>query len=343
MKAFIHVVEIIVILISVLIILTQFSYIPRETTSWDSARIMAVANDILFSLDRQGVNWFDPAEVEAALNSSLPSNLVCSVRLNNVIKPLIRVGCMCSPEEFADMKSLFSSFSINGEVISYNLSRTDPASPVFSTFNDVYIVFDYNLTPFEGDVRRFLSHGKGIVEIRDMDSQNDVDRFQEDVFGLVWDTGVITTTDKIAFSDMLPENIFYNIKKYFYHIPNSSGQMFQEPHTFDDFLEPQEHAGISGKGTAVILKQQGSENAPACAARINIMQGGNGRSAWLSGGPLTEERGVMIKSLVTWTAGESYDVIQNPMKSSNTASKLKILNQDMYQIMEIVLKLGYLY
>ena len=71
---------------------------------------------------------------------------------------------------------------------------------------------------------------------------------------------------------------------------------------------------------------------------------GYGRSAWMSAGPDTGEREVLIKSTVAWLAGNTNYIIDTPIPDEvATVSFMKLYNQNMYEAVEIIMTMGYLY
>jgi len=91
-KGFIHVIEIVVISVLILFAFAQFSYVPSMDTDWTKTKLNLQGNDLLFSLDRSGIDWFDEESVDNALSETLAQNVIYRVMLidqNSNIIPII--------------------------------------------------------------------------------------------------------------------------------------------------------------------------------------------------------------------------------------------------------------
>jgi hypothetical protein len=83
-KGFIHIVEVIVISIVMFIVLYQFSLMQAPKSDWSRVKLTAQAYDILFSLDKTGVNWMDTADVSDKLaDFDLQKNIIYSLRVES--------------------------------------------------------------------------------------------------------------------------------------------------------------------------------------------------------------------------------------------------------------------
>ena len=224
MKGFMHVVEVVLVVLLVFFVFAQFSSIPRISTDWSDVKLKLLGNDILSSLDLQGINWFNESEVKERLNQTIPKNIIYNLMLDNVIKPKIVVGCYCDDAKFNQLVSILSPgwFVINDENVSFELVKVGNTSEIFNLDFDVSVFFDYqNLKAQETPLRNFLGHDKGIVEICDLDSWDPAqDSIQEDYFGLRTST-LTPDANIISFHDTSKDvdNEVYNARKYFYHIP----------------------------------------------------------------------------------------------------------------------------
>lgn len=70
---------------------------------------------------------------------------------------------------------------------------------------------------------------------------------------------------------------------------------------------------------------------------------GNGRSAWMSGGDLDPAKKQLLRSLIIWASrGRDYTVVpEEELKESTEVSMIKVLNQDMHELVKVSLNLGY--
>ncbi len=218
MKGFMHVVEILLVVLLVFFVFTQFAGIPRISDDWSVTKLSLIGSDALRALESRGVDWFDKAELEYELNRTIPENIIYSVLLENVIKPEIVIGCLCDDGELAKVEEMLKGFIINGVGVDFEIIQVKDASEAFSLDFDVALIYgyeDFSVSPYQ--LRNFLSYDRGIVEICD---DPVIDNVQRDIFGL--DYGVTESGSyKITFSDSSMENgkEVNRIYDYFSHIP----------------------------------------------------------------------------------------------------------------------------
>ncbi len=342
-KGFINIVEIIIIAIVLFIIVVQFGSVPLPIKDWSRVKLNLQASDALFTLDKMGVNWFDANQVSGNLSALFnDSNVIYNVRLKNVIKPVIFVGCMCTNAESELIETILTPFTINGRQVQFFIDTIDPARPSFPLRYDMIVVFDYDLNPLENEIRAYLAADKGIVQFRDF-SQVEVNAVQQNVFGLIWQDSLSPNTNAVDFSSTTSNssNIFYPIHKYFFHIPRESGGTFTDPHTFNGLDIQSERVNTTGPMDNIILAQRVTA-VPAAIVNRN-MANGLGRTAWLSRNGDQEDADHMLKSLVVWAAGNEHVIIQNAIPNPVSTSLFKVLNQDMHEPIEVILSLGFLF
>ncbi|MCK4335227.1 MAG: hypothetical protein KAW40_00720, partial [Candidatus Aenigmarchaeota archaeon] len=145
MKGFMHIVEVLLIVLLVFFVFSQFASIPRISDDWSRTKLSLMGSDVLRALEMKGTDWFDKTEVEYELNRTLPKNLVYSVLLENVIKPEIVIGCLCSDSEMNVINDILypGSFFINDEKVEFEVIRVDDPSELFSLDFDVALVYGY--------------------------------------------------------------------------------------------------------------------------------------------------------------------------------------------------------
>ncbi len=346
MKGFLHIVEIVIAGILVFIIAVQFMAISLPEFDWQRTKLMLLGNDILFTLDKKGIDWFNSTEVDSEISSLLPENILYSLEIRNTFKPYITVGCICDDQEFdildysEDNDGILSPFELNGHQIEFHMRKIDPISPIFPHDADVIVSWDYNLTSYQAQLMNYLSDAGSFMEIRDLD-ESDIDSIHRDILGVVWNESLNVGSGYIYFTPDSSENEFYPIVKYFYHIPNSSGEYFTEPHLFSNFLNGEKISQSFLDPKLAIMRQYGT-NIPACV--VNNKALGRGKTIWLSDGDNSlEDRKVLIKALILWAAGDVYPVISNRINNPVTVSMFKIEDGEMFQPIEIALTLGRLY
>ncbi len=344
MKGVIHIFEIVIVALIMFVALFQFTYIPRMQADWTKTKLSITGWDILFTLDENGVNWLDPAEVESEVRSALnKTNIQFGVRIKGAPPNQIFVGCVCSTTEMNTLQSILSNLNLNGESITFNVTRIDPGSITFPHNNHVIFVWDYGLENYRTGLVNYLETGRGVVEMRDLDA-GDIGAVQSDVFGLSWKDSQSPDSNNLTFDSVPADTEAYLISKYFYAVPNSSGQTYPRTHEFQNFLQSTEKVYQRDNDTGKIAIAQESTDVPACIVNHGIADG-FGRTAWLSDpGSLEEDERVLIKSLVLWAAGKEFEVVKSDIAAEIAKfSYLKVLDTDMYQPIEIILVTGYLY
>jgi len=330
-KGFIHIVEIVLIVIVMFLVIWQFSYIPKTKTEWSSTKLVFKGNDLLYSLNKKGINWLDSEEVETEFSNAFNrTNILYDLKLTNVIKPHIRVGCICSESQFRTIQNdILKPFTINGIQINFNVSRIDPSDQPenrISKLYDVIILRDYNISGYL-QMSKYLEYDKGIVEIRDLNAGEINDwQIQKDFFGLEYNTSLHPGSQDIVFTDVAshPNSTYYNIYKYFYQSPTSAGEIIKKPFIFSNFLNSDEKVDITGSDERRIILRQKDSNSPALIVNSGMVKG-FGRAAWLSEGPMSEEMKKLIRDVVVWAAGDTYRIISNEIISSHAVLSLYTL------------------
>jgi hypothetical protein len=117
---------------------------------------------------------------------------------------------------------------------------------------------------------------------------------------------------------------------------------FGRDYEFQNFLSSSENVTQFGdKAEKILLVQDSGVSASVVNYRI---QEGKGRTVWLSGGDTsTEEQRTLIKSLMAWASGDSYDILKGEINRPVVVPFYKTYNKDMLQEVRIVLAMGYLY
>jgi hypothetical protein len=224
-KGFLHVSETIIMVMLVFVILFQFITIPEMRTEWERSKLTLMAYDLMYSMDRQGINWFDADEVKARMAEATPPTMGFSLTTKQDARPHIRVGCVCDPTNFSIVdQEILTDFDLNGLRRFFTVQRIDPVDLKFSTDNDVIIFWGHpgisDTTPQDESMRRYLSGGKGIVEVSDLESWMVDKQWHKDVFNLEWvtDSSYVKSRDA-SFPLFIPPQEGYDVKKLFYHTP----------------------------------------------------------------------------------------------------------------------------
>lgn len=374
-KGFMHIVEIIIISLLVIVVVFQLYQSVPTQGFWDRAQLRTLSGDILHSLEAAGMEWTDRSGMEAELIRLLGrTNIIFDLEIENLPKPDLWVGCVCTEEEYAEYTSLLTGsqnrFTLNGMAYEIRLERIDPDSIDFPLLYDIIIIGESTgiLEASQRLMEKFLLAGRGIILVKDL-SQSDfeLDETLLNIFGLEFDSQANPSSPKLAFNTP-PESRYYNIRKYFLAIPNVTGNpdslddFVNESFKFDNFLSPSELVYASENDeNRVLLATEATPSAAALVVRDKVYQG-KGRTAWLSGdaqGSLSdqEERTVLLKSLTLWSSGERFHItgheIKNPEKSYliDVIKRQRYLNPSLqeqviqkttfFHPLKIVLSLGY--
>jgi len=354
-KGFIHVVEIVIIVLAVFVVLFQFIGIPSVNTKWSEAKLNVIGNDLLFALDGMGIDWTDRNEVESVLDKALErggtrnTTIVYDLKLNGVIKPNISVGCICrnvAPNnELAAVEDALQHFYLNGINISYAVDYVDPAHPEFSHKYDVVVIMsdffkgvyhpEYSLDDFKMRIENYLGADKGILVINYSADAALKDTIDEAYFGINWSDDLTQDMDlELSFNHdvSFPNSSYYDVFKYFYNFPNSSGIKTKYPNEFFNLLDKNQ------KTTTLLFGPAGCEledNNGICGLIVNRgMVNGQGRTAWLSRladppGGMDDSNNVLMRSIVAWLAGDSFHVIDNEDMKGPVISRLYKMNDEL--------------
>jgi len=112
-----------------------------------------------------------------------------------------------------------------------------------------------------------------------------------------------------------------------------------------NFLDTNEVVNISSTlaEESKILTQEGTGIPALIAKEFTVYDSEilTGRTAWLSSG--SQEEGLLLKSIIMWTSGENYIIIPEQIPSPIITTIFETLNNDMFQPIEIILKLAYIF
>ncbi len=227
LKGFLHISEIIIMIMLIFVMLYQFSTIPRMRMEWERPKLTLMSQDFLHVMDKSGVDWLDADDVETRFSAALPSTMGYSLTTRQDVRPVIRVGCVCNNTEFSVMEQeILTDFDLNGLRRRFVLQRIDPSNLKFSAETDVILFWKSpniaDLSPDDTSMRRYLSMGNGIVEFSDLDAATAGQQWHKDVFNLLWvnpaESSYVPTANA-RFPIITAPKMGYNVQKLFYHIP----------------------------------------------------------------------------------------------------------------------------
>jgi len=348
-KGFVHVMEMIVVIVMTIFSLTQFSYLSIPQADWERTKLALLGDDILLTLSKKNINWFDDNAVTSAINKFIEnSNIAYSIKLTNVIKENINIGCLCDANDMVGIEEALkpNPLLINSERIRFITHRIDSINGLFNPAYDLVIICHYtDLSSMKTTVMRYLSLDKGIIELFPLE-RSDIDSVQKDIFGVVWDSASeSSSSDDIRFStySQRPGTETYTIRKYFLSFPNTAGNKeFSSGASFENFIGGASHIMQKSDNRMKVLLEQSNTKMPAAILNTEISEH-NGRTLWLPVGiPDNEKSKNLLKSAVAWAAGDEMYLKQSAMKNPITSSIFKVYNNDMFQIIRIDLILSHL-
>ncbi|MBN2102138.1 MAG: hypothetical protein JW716_04675 [Candidatus Aenigmarchaeota archaeon] len=350
-KGFVHMIEIIIVVVMAFFAFFQFSYITTPGADWQRTKLALLGNDVLAVMDKNDVNWFDKNEVDSQLKDMIKStNIVYSIKLDNVIKQDIKIGCLCIDGETSKIDDMLKPepMQINMENINFSVEQVSDIGSLLNPKYDVVILSDpsviNSINGNTANLMRYLGLDKGIIELFPL-RQADVTGAQKEVFGLEWSSDIPDGSGRIIISPYArnPGSETYTVYKYFNSFPNTTGDgYFEIGHEFNDYLVENSKVISAGNNPQKILSVQ--RGTGAAAGILNWgMSDKKGRTAWLPIGiPTNEDEKSLLKSVVAWAGGRAEILKKTTMKNPVTVSRYSVYNSDMFQIVRIDLTLDYL-
>lgn len=227
LKGFLHISEIIIMIMLIFVMLFQFSTIPKMRMQWERPKLTLMSQDFINVMDRSGIDWLDADDVATRFSDALPATMGYTLTTKQDVRPVIKVGCVCNLVEFNIVEQeILSDFDLNGLRRRFVLERINPANLKFATDTDVIIYWGSpdiaDLSQDDTNMRRFLAMGNGIVEFSDLDEPNASKQWHKDVFNLLWvnpSESSYVFTPSARFSITAAPKMSYMVQKLFYHLP----------------------------------------------------------------------------------------------------------------------------
>jgi len=344
-KGFINIIEIVIIVGVVFLVMLQFTYIPKMSTDWSETKLVVKGSDLLYLLERVGTDWTNPDEIMGFLDDALTlggmrnSTIIYDLRIKGAIKPEIRVGCICTDDEYKEVDTEVSDalkpFYLNGRNITFVVNQIPTGmgtpGPQFPHTYDVIIIMPeffepithpaYTLDGYQTQISNYLGADKGILIVRNYTAADTtINRVDNRFFGVGWNETLVPSGN-MSFTGVVsqPESPLYDVYNHFYNFPKESdGMKIEKPQYFANLLHANEKTLPSDITTAECALEDWSG---LCGLILNRgMPNGYGRTAWLSRSEgitvlnETEENDILLKSIVAWLAGENNRVISNDME-----------------------------
>jgi hypothetical protein len=347
-------VEIFIVVLAMFFVIFQFMNIPPVNTEWSESKLLIAGTDLLHVLDWMGVDWADPYEITALIDDAITrgntknSTIIYDLKLSGVVKPYIKVGCICRSDanpmldELTPIRNALIPFYLNGRNITFDVDYIDPASPVLSHEYDVIIIApDFfkgtfhppnTLDGFRTQITNFLGAGKGIIAVHNYTAAMAAPGTTGyDLFGVNWSSAVVQDADLSmvhAHDASQPNSSYFDVYKFFYGFPNASGLKTSPSYRFTNLLDSNDRTVIPPQSSASCGLE---DNNGVCGLIMNRgMSDGSGRTVWLSQfkDPLSGDDGnnVLLRSVVSWLAGDIYHVINNENMNNPMTSRLFRMN-----------------
>ena len=349
-KGILHIVESLIVILLVFVILSQFYSIPRPQHAWSESKLRIMAQDLLYVLEESGVDWYSASDIENKL-SGIPPTIGYSVVTKSQIPPVINVSCVCDGAEYVEINNALQDISINNRIRIFNVDQTNPLDfdldgPHLGEY-DVILFYDFPSinAAEEQNLTEYLKQGKGIVEYSALTQAQVNQAWHQGIFGFEWTTSTRPGSADAVFQTAAPPSRIYDIKKL-YSVINGATYL-------NNFGTETVYPTAPNEESRIILKQnntytsgpQSGHSIPLAIINWNVY--GNGRTAWMSDGPLADNMNSdLLRTLVIWASAEKEHVVRDElMFQSSKATFRKIVDgpppNPMFEPLLIELTVGY--
>jgi hypothetical protein len=349
-KGFLHVVEALIVIMLVFVVLSQFYSIPRTQHTWSTTKLRIMGQDLLYTLDEKGVDWFDAGAVDAALSPVLPNTTGYSLVTWQDIRPELNVGCVSVfQDNCTDLNSLLNDRYVNGIYRNFTVEWITPTDMEFDLGGqhlDNDVILFWGCPSFTAqqvqNLKEYLRQGNGIVEYANLTSDQAKRSWQQELFNINWSASTRPPDTEAEFIPMLPtEKAYGAVKIYdFFNDPDSGFTNFGYETVYpNDEIEGK----ILVRQWKTLYSSGDHEGRSIPLVIVDWGVGGKGRTAWMSNATLTDTRNAdLLKSVIIWAAGEKEYVVKDDTMSESAKSAMrKIYNSDMFEPVKIELTLGY--
>ncbi|MCD6496337.1 MAG: hypothetical protein J7K54_03640 [Candidatus Aenigmarchaeota archaeon] len=346
-KGFLHVAEAIIVSLLVFGVLAQFYSIPKSSHQWSKTKLSLMSQDLLYTLDGMGTDWFSNAQVRSRIESAIPKTMGYALSTKQLVRPVTNVLCVGSAADCAYLKTsvLINFTGLNGVDRGFNIRTVSPSSMDFSAgyLTDDVMVFmgapPVDTPADEDALNEYLKEGNGVVEFTNLtQSYLAANAWQQDIFNVKWQGLPGGSGPDTVFTEFAPYERQHDILKIF-NITQSTDAVFS------DFIAEAVYPADDNTGKIVIRNEQDySDGKPFPLVIVDWSVAGKGRTVWMANTTLTgsQLKRDLFRSLVVWAAGEKdYTIIPGSFTESSTASMTKIYASDIYEPVRISLTLGY--
>ena len=237
--------------VSALVLLfTAFYFIFKPIVfkdNWQAATLSIIGKDLLLSLDFLSKLYnasFSEETLKDFLSRTSIANesLIISIYPEKTIKESIIVAANCTQEKIKRFSEWYGLLVFNRRFI--NIFFVPSNLTNIPEYTDLLLICDYiNLTNYKSNILSYLSKGKGIIEISDLNSIDDTTKeiFGIDIAASSQPSGDINIT--------IPSSVYsdnYYPYKFFYNVPlvvnatslNTTSGNFIGNFTFRNYVVP---------------------------------------------------------------------------------------------------------
>jgi hypothetical protein len=104
-KGFLHVIEVVIVVVLIFVVMSQFTSIPMSESTWSSTKLSMMAQDLAYTLQEKGIDWFDKSDLDSNIYSVLPSTMGYTVHTRQQIPPVMRIGCYCNLQNYTYLQN----------------------------------------------------------------------------------------------------------------------------------------------------------------------------------------------------------------------------------------------
>jgi len=191
-KGFLHVVEALIVIMLVFVVLSQFYSIPRSQHTWSTTKLTMMAQDLLYTMDEKGVNWFDKDDVNDTLYNVIPDTMGYSLVTWQTIRPVLKVGCVSAYQQnCTDLGIILHDRTVNGIDRDFTVEWILPGSMDFDVGgshldNDVILFWGYPSinAQQEQNLTEYLRQGNGVVEYANLTDSQIQEQWHKDMFNI---------------------------------------------------------------------------------------------------------------------------------------------------------------
>lgn len=235
-SGFIHVVEAVLVSVIAVSMLVLVFQPVRITEDWERAGLKNTGEDILSSLEKNGtledIMEYNRTEIQNIFQEILGGkrSIQYNLRTENAYKNKIRVGYNCTgcdvKSERREIQKILKPPILNGRMITFNVFPFNWRNLSSYRIDVVFLNGDGQLSlakSYNSTLKRFLSRGGGAVEYVDLEN-NEIDDFQENIFGLETGSGSgeelnFSNRNDVSKLNYDPSKVFYGVAS----VANTSG------------------------------------------------------------------------------------------------------------------------